>query len=108
MNYQIILESKRQEIRSRRRDLTIERTADLDDRAVMTYRNDMTAASIEADRLELRRIEAALERLRDGSFGICAACDKPIPAKRLDARPEAERCVPCQSRMERRELQEAL
>ena len=48
---------------------------------------------------KLRKIEAALERLTMGEFGICQACDEPIPRRRLLAIPWADRCVPCQERV---------
>ena len=44
---------------------------------------------------ELRQFDAALARLDDGTYGICARCGKPIPAARLEVRPFAELCVPC-------------
>ena len=49
--------------------------------------------------VKLRKIEAALERLQMGEFGICQACEEPIPRRRLLAIPWADRCVPCQERM---------
>jgi DnaK suppressor protein len=45
---------------------------------------------------QLRRIQEALDRLQLGEFGICLACDQPIPTKRLNAIPSARYCVPCQ------------
>ncbi|QEW00257.1 molecular chaperone DnaK [Microbacterium caowuchunii] len=47
---------------------------------------------------ELSEIDAALGRLRDGTFGICVRCGAPIPVERLRARPTATMCVPCASR----------
>ena len=44
----------------------------------------------------------ALRRIRDGTYGICADCSKRIPAARLQIKPEATRCVGCQSEYERR------
>src|ERR1051325_9255030 len=46
----------------------------------------------------LRDIEEALERLRDGSYGICAECGMPVSRKRLEAIPWARFCVSCQER----------
>lgn len=43
----------------------------------------------------LRRIEAALKRCDDGSFGYCFDCDEPIAPRRLQFDPTAERCVQC-------------
>jgi len=45
---------------------------------------------------QLRLVEEALDRVRSGDFGICLACEQPIPPKRLQALPWARYCVPCQ------------
>ncbi|WP_344845485.1 TraR/DksA family transcriptional regulator [Nonomuraea dietziae] len=47
-------------------------------------------------------VVAALRRLDEGSYGECVDCGKQVPEGRLEARPEAARCVQCQSRQERR------
>ena len=51
-----------------------------------------------------RAVEAidAMRRIQDGTYGICADCDNRIPAARLQAKPEATRCVACQTEYERR------
>ena len=43
----------------------------------------------------LSQIEAALERIEDGTFGKCRACDCDIPLARLEAVPTTQICVPC-------------
>ena len=48
----------------------------------------------------LAQVEAALERLDRGEYGICQACGRPIEAERLEALPYAERCRSCQEAME--------
>ena len=45
---------------------------------------------------QLRQIQEALDRLQLGEFGICMACEQPIPGKRLQALPWARYCIPCQ------------
>src|SRR3954447_20286414 len=47
------------------------------------------------------RVERALAKLADGSYGICDACGQPIPARRLEAVPESVLCVPCAQRAPR-------
>ena len=42
----------------------------------------------------------ALRRLENGTYGICTDCGRTIPERRLSARPEATRCVVCQSMRE--------
>ncbi len=47
------------------------------------------------------RLQAALERLRDGEYGTCVECGEPIAPARLLALPEVQTCVRCQDRLER-------
>lgn len=42
----------------------------------------------------------ALKRMACGQYGVCVECEAPIPMARLRARPEAKRCVSCQSRQD--------
>ena len=44
----------------------------------------------------LREISDALQRIEQGSYGICLECEEPISTKRLDAVPWARYCVTCQ------------
>lgn len=74
-------------------------------------------ASMESDRsFELRirgrerklmdKVEEALARIDDGTFGICAGCGCDIAIKRLQARPVAKYCIDCKSRQEQREKEQ--
>ena len=45
--------------------------------------------------LEIRMIQAALDRIADGTFGDCVACGEPISEERLNAVPHAARCTSC-------------
>ncbi|HKL56669.1 MAG TPA: TraR/DksA C4-type zinc finger protein [Roseovarius sp.] len=49
--------------------------------------------------IEIARIRAALGRLRDGSYGICASCGEQIAADRLDILPETPVCRACAAQM---------
>lgn len=44
---------------------------------------------------QLRRIDAALQRLADGEYGDCVVCGEDIPPKRLEIDPTVARCVDC-------------
>jgi DnaK suppressor protein len=46
------------------------------------------------------QVEAALGRLEDGTYGTCVVCGVSLPDERLEARPEAARCMQCQTREE--------
>jgi DnaK suppressor protein len=48
----------------------------------------------------LEKIDSAIHRIQDGSYGRCEDCGVKIPAARLDAIPYAERCVECAARHE--------
>lgn len=50
----------------------------------------------------LTHIDQALERVEQGTYGICPDCEKPIPRERLLAVPTATRCVPCKEKAEQR------
>ena len=65
-------------------DGTIEAVSRLNDVGVV----DSLNASVE-------RVERALEKLADGTYGTCDVCGRPIPAARLDAKPESTTCVSC-------------
>ncbi|RAJ60000.1 TraR/DksA family transcriptional regulator [Streptomyces sp. Amel2xB2] len=60
--------------------------------------DQLVAAQREAVQRVIREIEAAFGRVRDGSYGTCQECAKPIPAERLEILPYARHCVGCQSR----------
>ncbi|MET0813188.1 MAG: TraR/DksA C4-type zinc finger protein [Microbacterium sp.] len=47
---------------------------------------------------EIAEMDAALARVADGSYGVCTDCGRVIPPARLDARPDATRCVACAER----------
>ena len=56
------------------------------------------AMAIETERrrkLDLRRLEAAIERLKSGDFGYCIACDEKISLKRLKFDPACTTCIKC-------------
>jgi len=49
---------------------------------------------------EYNRIVRALEKIDDGTYGICIDCGKPISEKRLQSNPNAARCILCQETYE--------
>lgn len=54
--------------------------------------------------LYLKKIEQALKRISDGTFGECKTCQEPVETKRLQARPTTTLCVGCKEDQEHREL----
>ncbi|WP_394757650.1 TraR/DksA family transcriptional regulator [Rhodoferax sp.] len=59
------------------------------------------------DSEELERVNAALRRIEDGSYGSCVDCGVEIPPARLQAAPDALRCIACQEKLEKRQAQRA-
>jgi DnaK suppressor protein len=49
----------------------------------------------------LRDVTEALDRIDEGTYGKCIACNKEIPKKRLEVFPAAKRCIECESRYEK-------
>jgi len=49
------------------------------------------------------KIQEALDRIEDGSFGVCETCGEEISQKRLEARPVTTQCIDCKSEAEQRE-----
>lgn len=56
------------------------------------------------ERLLLKKIDQALERIEDGTFGLCEQCGEEIGAKRLEARPVATFCINCKTKLEEQEI----
>ena len=102
-----ILEAKRaeiiQEIRRTRQDSV------KSDHASYAEVGDLVSASVEKERAFeygeiganlLREIDAALRKLKEGTFGICEMCTKLIGIRRLKVMPSARLCIKCKSKEE--------
>jgi DnaK suppressor protein len=63
---------------------------------------DRTEAILHSARDQRNEVVAALARIEDNSYGRCVDCGGEIPEGRLDARPDAARCVNCQAKRARR------
>src|SRR3954470_18056884 len=55
------------------------------------------------ERQLLTKIDEALGRIDDGSFGTCTDCEEPIEIRRLEARPVSTMCIACKERQEHKE-----
>lgn len=62
--------------------------------------NDREDALREVVQSQREQIQDALARLDGGSYGTCVDCGATLPDDRLEARPEAARCVACQGKLE--------
>lgn len=73
---------------------------DATDRATVETDRQMTLLMRERDRLLLGEIQAALDRVQDGEYGICRECGEAISPARLRAQPTATLCVHCKAMLE--------
>jgi DnaK suppressor protein len=55
------------------------------------------------ERQLLSKIDEALARMDEGTFGTCQECEEPIEPRRLEARPVSTLCIACKERQEHRE-----
>jgi len=73
------------------------------DLASSHYAQSMIFRLRDREKFLLKKIEKALQRIEDGTFGICERCDEPISPKRLDARPVTTLCIRCKEEQEKKE-----
>ncbi len=78
---------------------------DPNDRATLESEFALELRTRDRERKLIRKIEEALSRIEDGSYGYCNETGEPIGVKRLEARPVATLCLEAQERRERREKQ---
>jgi RNA polymerase-binding transcription factor len=65
------------------------------DRSHSTQERSRLIAVVETLRANLNDVERALERIDDGTYGVCERCGNPIDPDRLEARPWALLCMDC-------------
>jgi DnaK suppressor protein len=76
------------------------RETESDDWAQADAERDLAFALEERESAELVAIDEALQRVADGSYGLCTDCGESIAAARLHANPVALRCLHCQDKAE--------
>ncbi|HEY8448797.1 MAG TPA: TraR/DksA C4-type zinc finger protein [Thermomicrobiales bacterium] len=71
-----------------------------DDGSSLTEQERIATVRSDIEEL-LQKVDAALERMDEGTYGICERCHKPINEERLEAFPYVQFCIECQSFLER-------
>jgi DnaK suppressor protein len=69
-----------------------------DDRAPLLHEQFIALEVKSLDYQTLKRVDAALDRIATGDYGVCVACGKDISPKRLAAIPWAHLCIDCQEK----------
>ena len=98
-SFRRILERKQAELRpsfQTRDDIAIERSADLLDQIQLAGARELAGHTLERAAKMTRDVRAALARIDQGVYGICADCEEEIDPKRLNAVPWAPLCIRCQ------------
>ena len=80
---------------------TADSTGDSADVAFEAGSDEMTSQLAEFDSRELVQIDRALDRLKQGTYGVCECCGGKIPVRRLNALPYSTLCIECQREMEK-------
>jgi DnaK suppressor protein len=70
------------------------------DMSLNDYLGDFLHLLSDAKREEIVRIDEALRRLDEGTYGICQQCGEPIPIERLEIQPYTPYCVECKEDLE--------
>ncbi len=69
--------------------------ADSEEQAIVLENQEALEAVEKTEVQEIHRIEAALQRIAEGTYGICDECGADIDPKRLKALPTASKCISC-------------
>jgi len=107
--YKKLLEdSKTSLLESAKKTLVEESSFDTDDlpdeidQASSEYAQSMVFRLRDREKFLLQKIDRALARIEDGTFGICERCDEEISPKRLEARPGTKLCIRCKEEQEKK------
>jgi len=104
---EILLAKKAAILKNAKRTLSEDMALDSDDLpdemdlASSEYLQSFTFRLRGREKTFLKKIDHALAKIEDGTFGICEDCEEPISAKRLEARPETTLCIRCKEDQER-------
>ena len=77
---------------------------DIGDEAATIYNKQILLTLNENERMRLRELDEALDRIEGGTYGVCEECGEPVGLKRLEVRPVAKYCVPCLTKLEKEKL----
>jgi DnaK suppressor protein len=88
------------ELQDLRKSREIASTGDTADAAFDSGSEELHSQLAELEARELRQIERALARIKQGTYGLCEYCQARIPVARLNALPYSTTCVKCQREME--------
>ena len=77
---------------------------DIGDEAANVYNKQILLTLNENERMRLREVDEALDRIKSKTYGVCEECGEPIGLRRLEVKPVAKYCVPCKTKQEKGKL----
>jgi DnaK suppressor protein len=101
-----ILEAKQAELARvlrNREAIAIEKSADAIDEVQHAAERELAIRNLDRESQLLRMVKLALQRMDEGSYGICLHCEEPINPKRLAAVPWAPYCIRCQEAIDQQQ-----
>ena len=99
-----LLESRLKEATQRdgsRESIRIQQVADPVDMTLQAAEREMAMQGLDRRAGLVRQLRSAIDRIEDGTYGICRECEEEIAPKRLRAIPWAELCIQCQDAADR-------
>lgn len=82
------------------READEEATQDIADKAANSYTKEFLFHQSDENRRLLQLVNEAIERMKNGSYGQCVACQEEVQQKRLEAVPWARHCIECQDKQD--------
>jgi len=108
--YQALLREVREELENsgnqHRIDLLNQEPGDSGDESLANALADFNLSILDRHIDAMRDIEAALQRIKNGEYGVCIDCGEDVAFPRLMAYPTAKRCIVCQEQREKQYAQE--
>ncbi len=83
------------------READEEGTQDVADKAANSYTKEFLFHQSDETRRLLQLVNEAIERIKNGGYGVCMACHEDVQPKRLDAVPWARHCIECQEKQDK-------
>jgi len=82
------------------READEEATQDIADKAANSYTKEFLFHQSDESRRLLQLVNEAMERIKEGTYGLCLECEQEVQQKRLEAVPWARHCIECQEKQD--------
>jgi len=99
MREEVLKESER--VYAEAQSLGKDGVPDIGDMSSNSYNQEVLMNLSETQRSRVRDIDAALERIDQGVYGLCVRCEEEISPRRLDVRPFSRYCIDCKTEVEK-------